>query len=194
MVKGHEIQAIREASDSYLSQMYGAHRKKVMYYISEHYNLDESRCSEVYQEAFFIFFEKVRTGSITHLTCSISTYLVGIAKNLAKDLSKSKWSNSVDKFGLSIGMEEQPLIDEQYRQTEELDESYQDLHLALSKMNENCKTVLNLYYYREFSMEAIAARMKYKNENVAKKSKYQCLQKLKSILKEIRENKDTSNE
>lgn len=53
---------------------------------------------------------------------------------------------------------------------------------TINAMGDPCKTILTLFYWERNSMEAIAAKTGYKNEQGAKKKKYLCLEKLKKQL------------
>jgi hypothetical protein len=46
-----------------------------------------------------------------------------------------------------------------------------------------CKEILEMYYEREYDMESIALKVGYKNANVAKKKKYECLKALEERIK-----------
>ena len=53
----------------------------------------------------------------------------------------------------------------------------------LNNQCKDCKKVLELYYFKELNMEQIAEEMGYKNANVAKKKKYECLKKVMQSVK-----------
>lgn len=169
---------VKEASDAVLADLYQTHRKAFMAWFRKHSKVDEDTLSGWYQEAFFIFFENCRQGKLSSLNAEIGTYLIGIGKNLQRDDSKSVWHKRVDKYGLDLSH----IGDLTYE--DEQTEDDEPLKQAISQLDEKCQVVLNLYYYRNFSMEAIAARLGYKNEAVAKKSKYACLQKLRTLFLE----------
>ena len=45
-------------------------------------------------------------------------------------------------------------------------------------MGSPCKEILEMYYEKGYDMESIASRIGYKNADVAKKKKYECLKSL----------------
>lgn len=143
---------------------------------------DSERISEWYQEAFFIFFEQVRNGQLNQLDSTVSTYLIGIGKNLGRDHRKKYWERKVEKKGVDVL---QFVEDEASTYGETADPSAERLKTALSMIGAPCREVLNMYYYRRFSMEAIAERTGLKNENTAKKTKYECLKKLRKIFRTL---------
>lgn len=173
-----KIIQVKEASDAVLAELYQTHRKAFMAWFRKHSKVDEDTLSGWYQEAFYIFFENCRQGKLTSLEADIGTYLIGIGKNFQRDFSKSTWQKRVDKYGLDLS----PASETVYEAEPTIDE--EPLMRAISKLDSKCQEVLHLYYYRNFSMEAIAIRLGFKNEAVAKKSKYTCLQKLRSLFLE----------
>ena len=60
----------------------------------------------------------------------------------------------------------------------------------METIGEPCKSILELFYFRGFSMEAIAERLQYKNENVVKTQKLRCLTSLKNMVRERYQNED----
>lgn len=67
---------------------------------------------------------------------------------------------------------------DQYEKTERTDK----VAGLLNTIGEPCKTVLTLYYFKEYSMESIAHEMDYKSEQIAAKRKFICLQQLRSMM------------
>jgi predicted DNA-binding protein YlxM (UPF0122 family) len=53
----------------------------------------------------------------------------------------------------------------------------------LNEQCEDCKKVLELYYFKDLDMKTIAEEMGYKNADVAKKKKYECFKKLAEMVR-----------
>ena len=51
-------------------------------------------------------------------------------------------------------------------------------------MGEPCRSILKLFYFDRFAMDAIAARLGYKNEHVVKSQKLRCFNTLKKMVLE----------
>lgn len=64
------------------------------------------------------------------------------------------------------------------------DERIKILKKGVTLLDEKCKEVMQLWA-TQLKMREIAVRMGYASEQVARKKKHQCLNKLKSILKDI---------
>jgi len=182
-VKADEaIEKIKSGDPKYLETVYRINRPIFTGYFRKQGISDSERISEWYQEAFFIMFEQVRTGQLEQLESSASTYLIGIGKNLGRDHRKAYWERKVEKSGADVL---QFVEEEATEYDSPVEESSEKLKTALNRLGGSCKKLLILYYYRRFSMEAIAARIGLKNENTAKKTKYECLKKLRSIFRTL---------
>lgn len=55
---------------------------------------------------------------------------------------------------------------------------------ALLKLGEKCRELLQLFFYRNYSIEAIAEQMNYKNENVVSAHKSRCIKQLKELIQD----------
>ena len=53
----------------------------------------------------------------------------------------------------------------------------------LHNMGDPCKSILQLYYYKRFSMTEVCTQMGYKNSDTVKNQKYKCLKRLQKLLK-----------
>ena len=115
-------------------------------------------------------------GLLTELTANIKTYLFAIIKNKIIHLNRSKNRFSAyDATELLSGV-----IDEEYEEI-----SQEDLLKAsksMTRLGEPCKTLLELSYYQELSMEEISNLMGYKNADTTKNLKYKCLKRLQKIF------------
>ena len=78
--------------------------------------------------------------------------------------------------------------------TWELEEKELKLQLVakgLEKLGEPCKTLLELFYFNNMSMDEIASQLSYKNRATAKNLKYKCLGRLRNKFnKEMIKNED----
>ncbi len=62
-------------------------------------------------------------------------------------------------------------------------EKKQQFRELLSKLGENCRKILTLFYYENMSMKEMLAHLPYENEQVVRNKKYKCLQQLTGMLK-----------
>ena len=102
-------------------------------------------------------------------------YLYGMGKNLwRKELKRRKISPQFP-YDLEIDMFENYTEEEDsYKAT-----LIKALRTSLSKLGEDCRTLITLYYYENISMQEIAAIMGFRNSRVAITTKSRCWKRLK---------------
>lgn len=172
------LKAIRGGDEKALNPVYEANRKPFIRWAMWYYKCDDYDAADVYQKAFAIFYFNVKDGKLTTLTSKVETYLFAIGKRLF--LEKQR-----DKHHQNLNLEDVPeagQLDISYFDKENQTQRQLLVESLLKKVGDACSRVLKMYYYYKFSMEAIAEEMEYKNDLVAKKKKYECLQKLKGMV------------
>lgn len=149
------------------------------------------------QEALLVTFEKVHNGTLTRLTSSLKTYVIGVLKKkgLEAQRDKSKFASipnlpkqsSDDVIDpVDIGTA-QNAIDRWLNKdsVEEQDELQSAIYDIVTNMADPCKTILWAYYWEGNSMREIATMMNYANARVATTQKSRCMTKVKTAMDEI---------
>jgi len=171
------ISSIKAGGEKYLREIYETHRVTFLQWIIKNYSIDEELAAEVYQKAFITFYYNIKEGKLTELSSSIKTYLFAIGKNLVREHFK-KSQKFVDDTQLELQQ-----VDDSITSKYEINEKKQSIKHYLQKIGEPCKTVIELFYFRHYSMEAIAIELGYKDERIAAKRKFICLRQLKELMK-----------
>ena len=177
------LHEIRIGTKDVLKKLYDDYREMFGKWAKNHYGCSEEEAGEAYQRAFITLYYNVKNGKLTELKSSIKTYLFAVGKNVLREQFKDKHAKML------------PLEEEIYQQ--QIDASimdqYEDNHTKslvkrlLDRIGEPCKTVLDLFYFKQYSMEAIAAHQNYKTEQIAAKRKFICLKQLRALLLEARD-------
>jgi len=138
---------------------------------------------DLFQRAVMILTEKVRQGRYNEKS-TIYTYLYAIAKkiweNEKKKLDRRNKTFVYDKsemselWGGKKNKGEMIVI--------EIPEGFEKIEKELNKLSENCRKIINGYYYEELDMEAIAKSLGYANAASVTNQKYKCLEKLRESL------------
>ena len=158
--------AIRKGDERVLTQVYEEYRNPFFRWIKHQYSICEEVSQEIYQKAFIIFYENVKSGKLTTLKSSIRTYIFGIGKHLVRD----HWRECKKAFDTLEELPESCHGLDMKTEEEELAEFHQSwMANMIGILPEKAQKILTLYYYNNYSMEAIAYEMGYKNEKVAKK-------------------------
>jgi RNA polymerase sigma factor (sigma-70 family) len=170
------INYIKTNENKALTEVYTLYRDECMMWLQKEMKCSEEDSIEVFQMAVIILYDNVATGKLVELTSSIKTYLFGIAKLKAWELTRKaeKTVIGVDDALLKYVAEENEIMDN----TEEL----VLVEKSLEELGQPCKTVLQLYYYKNKSMEEISQELGYKNADTTKNQKYKCLKRLQNIF------------
>ena len=175
------LERVRQGDRTVLKDLYKKHRMRFIRWVQRRYSHTQDEIAEVYQQVFTIFYFNVKEGKFKG-DSAIETYMFGIGKNLInKTLSKGKQAISpIDD------VEEIDVPTESGFSTYERTHEKLLVKNILDKVGEPCKSILTKYYYDNFTMEAIAENLGYKNAMVVKKKKCECLIKIRETLKEKR--------
>ena len=141
------------------------------------YQLDDSDLSDIYQEAFLALRKHALSGRLEKVNCSMKTYLFQIGKHMIYDLFKYKGRNLPYEANLHIAGEEEIEVDIQ--QGDALSSQQRELRIRFKNLDEKCRKLLTLYYYRGLTLEEIAPVAGLRNANVVKVQKHRCLEKLR---------------
>jgi RNA polymerase sigma factor (sigma-70 family) len=171
------IKEIKEDNRLFIKELYNHMRPEFMSWFSKHFYCNTEDIEDAYQRAFNIFYFNVREDKIAMLEIKANTYLFSVGKNIMlKVLSKEpKNETSIENVReRNLGR-----VDIDY----DMDDAYRKEVIVrlLNQIDETCRKVLTLAFYRNFSMESIANELNFKNESVAKKKKHLCLKKLKEL-------------
>ena len=172
------IDEIKKGDRRYLQQLYNQYRKEFGQWVAKHYQVDDDVAGEVYQQTFIAFYYNIHDGKLTELRSSIKTYLFAIGKNLMREHFKST-KRVAEPMDLAVAPEE---VDEGIMTKYEDADLKDRIRSVLNQIGEPCKTVIELFYFKQYAMDAIATQLNYKTEQIAAKRKFICLKQLKSLM------------
>ena len=130
---------------------------------------------DVFQEAMIVVCKKVNTKSLV-LSCSFSTYLFAVCKNIwMHDLRKHRYQ-TVEDSSLNV-------ISEEPEEEDEMSEKLQALYRHhFSKLSEDCQKLLRLHF-RKLPLSEIRELLGYSSEHYTSDRKYRCKQSLFNRIK-----------
>ena len=175
------VNGFYQNDENVLHKIYATVYPKVMAHILKN-NGDEAHAKDVFQDAFVACWKNIKEQKFTE--GNVEGYLFTIAKNKWTDyLRSSKYKNTVRNAGI-VHME--PITD--YNAAEVKDDSDQEhMKLALDKLGDKCKNLLNLFYFERKKMNEIAEELNITSASV-RNQKYRCMEKLRSLALEIKNN------
>ena len=156
--------------------LYEANQKPIVAYVTRNRGgMDDAK--DILQDSLVILWERVRAGKFEY-QAKLSTFIYATARNL--------WLQRLREKGRLVPGEVNP---DQYSDdaSSALDqmiasERVELVQQALTKIGQQCRDILLLFYWEEQSMEQIAAQLGFANADTAKAKKYQCKKALERAL------------
>lgn len=171
------IASIRAGGEEEIVALYQKYKSDFISWAAFKFQLDREAALDVFQEAVVSFYDDIKQEKLTHLQHTVKTYLFAIAKN--KMLNKLRYEKKFvpeqpdfDAFS-SVNVADESL---------EITERKKIMMVALTQMGEPCHTLLKLFYFDAYAMEAIAESMHYKNTDVVKSQKLRCIKELRKRI------------
>ena len=156
-----------------LERIYAKAYPLVRHYVREHGGTDDD-AKDIFQEALITFYEKAVFDQLT-LTSSVSTYLMGISKNLwRQELAKRSRQASLSETEEVV---EEPDVD--------TDQPTVALMAFVEQLGETCKSILVSFYYFGQRLEQIATQHGYRSVRSATVQKFKCLERLRKAVSHL---------
>lgn len=134
---------------------------------------------DIFQEALVVLFNKVETIT-SNSAINIEGYLFNTCKLLwSNELRKKKVRQKSSENGLKTLV----YLDEIEAQLEK-EAKINAIADIFQQLEQKCKTILELFYYKNFSMEKIAKKFGYKAVQSAKAKKYKCMEHARKLAKQ----------
>ncbi len=170
------INEIKINPDRALKIIYDDHRKNAINWIISEFKLCEDDSDEIFQASIVILYDNVITSKLTNLDSSLKTYLFAIIRNKVIQFNRVKnKSQELNSFDLI-----DDFIDEEYEDIER--EKLKKAEKALIEIGDPCKSLLELFYYKQKKIEELTLIFGYKNNETTKNLKYKCLKRLQKII------------
>lgn len=167
---------IRKKNEAALGELYKTHYPMAVHLVCSNSGT-EQEAKDIFQEAVIVFYERAQQPDFV-LTCKIKTYLYAVCRRLwLKRLTERK------RFDVSIPEAEAfDRMEEEMTEVVESEMNFQRMRDSLQALGEPCRTIIEDFYIRDFSMEIIREKFGYTSADNAKNQKYKCLQRLKKLF------------
>ena len=168
------IKNIRKDGEAELEKVYVRYRQEFIAWLVKNYQCSVDNATDVYQQTILIFYENILDGKLTEVKSSLKTYLFAIGKN--KMMEDKRFRNrftASTEFQLENQHDTAP---DKHREHE-----LELIEHSLKLLGEQCRQLLEMFYYKKNSLEEITGVLGYKNSNTTKNQKYKCMQKLREI-------------
>ncbi len=140
---------------------------------------------DIYQEAFIACWKNIKDEKFKKTGSSVEAYLYTIAKHKWTDhLRSATYKKTVltnETSHLTAVKDEVDIEEDEEAKKQFI------LKQALTKLGEQCKTLLKLFYFERKSMNDISEVLKMTSAS-ARNQKYRCMEKLKALSLELKNN------
>lgn len=170
------LTALRSGSEQALGAVYKNYFPMILHFITQNSGT-EQEAKDVYQEAMIVLYEHLKDGDFA-LSCKIKTYIYSVCRRLwlKKLAQKSRFVGKIEDFETFI-----PFARDE-GESEERDDQFKAMQESMADLGEPCRTILEDFFIRGYSMQQITDKMGYTNADNAKNQKYKCLLRLKKIF------------
>ncbi len=173
----HIIDRIKNGDEQEVMALYQQYKNNFVGWASNKFHLDRDNALDIFQDVVIDFYNDIKQGKLTEIRYSIKTLLFSIAKN--KIYNKLRYEKKFDVDHKDFeGMEYANTNDDKL----ELSERKRIMVETLEQLGEPCHAILKLFYFDDFSMDAIAQTLEYKNADVVKSQKLRCLNQLRQQI------------
>ena len=172
---------LKTGSDAVLGQIYEENREPFIHFASR-YGLPREDVLDVYQDAYISFYDNVMSGRIKEFTSSITTYIISIGKYKILDKLKKNNRTLHPDFDLSLLQKKSELTDQLDMDGTATTEEQRLFYNHFETLGKKCKEILDLFYYRGFTIPDILDLGIYSSENVVKSTKSRCIKMLRERI------------
>lgn len=130
---------------------------------------------EIYQEAMVILHRKVVSGKLKPpMESTLKTYLIGVGRILMmrRGSKEDNWNDEFPDLGIKADIEQQHEQKAQAKLVQSL----------LSQVGEPCRQILELFYLKNYVMEAIARELDLPSAGATRRRKHDCLKRLRDLM------------
>ncbi len=179
------IQIVKKGDERILSYLYKVHRNKFLYRAKQRFAVPIEEAEDVFQETIIAFHNNILSGKLNKLTVDVEWYLCKIFDNKLLN-QKTKQKNQEKLLDNIYQNNQEQQAFNTYEKNMEKEQFVEAIQLIMRELDDSCKEVLRLYYFKQYSMEAIADELNYGNARVATTKKSKCLRKLAGKAELIR--------
>lgn len=172
------LERLRNSDESALRQAYLDHRAGFLRWAKSTTHAAETDLLDLYQDTLVIFYQNLTAGKIQHLDDGVAPYLFGIGKKLILNrrlrTRREISFDPADEIMLrQIGLADEDPAAAEWKPV---------FQKAFAQLNDSCRQIIEMFYYRDFSIEVIRKRLGYSSEEVTRVTKLRCLRKMRELV------------
>jgi RNA polymerase sigma factor (sigma-70 family) len=182
------IKNLKENSTIALQHLYTNYREGFIKWAAFNYNIDKEEAEDVCSDTCIDVYHNIINERYKKTSeSSLKSYFYEIGKyKILNIISRGKMTDNHHKI-IAERSKESVFMSDAGHHKKEMVEKVKEL---MDLMDDKCQKVLTLFYFHNLSMELIAEKMDFKNEDVAKNKKLKCLRRLQILTLERYEKTD----
>lgn len=145
-------------------------------------SLDLDSAEHIFNDSILALIKNAKKGLLDHPDAQIKPYLIVICKNKAATWFNKNKGHQDRTININDPSIQKELIEEDFLEQMMSKEKKEAIRTLIKKLGEKCQTILIGFYIHGLSMEALATKLNYANEQVARNKKAKCMKKLKDFL------------
>ncbi|MFK7908879.1 MAG: RNA polymerase sigma factor [Chitinophagales bacterium] len=163
-----------------VSVLYDEYRPVFVKWLSQQYRCGGEEAVDIFQDSVIALYKNAQRGKLDVLKSGLQTYLFAIGKNVYLNRLRSR-KETVSESALSTMKTEEEGVERKLQ----MNDRKKLIAQLLNKMKDPCKSILYLFYYRRYSIEAIQKAMKYNTVEVVKTQKKRCIKGLEKRMAQV---------
>ena len=175
------MKTIAAGDRTLLKELYLRFREPFLAFIQRHFQCTPQRATDIYPEAFSRFYFAIEEKKLQPpLKSSLKTYLFTVGKNLYH-------KRYLDAYHKKKSMEEQIPDRGSRPEAEAWLESEDNTHIVaelLAALDATCQRLLKLYFWKNYSAEAIGRELGIATPGAVRKRRFDCIKKMRRLLRE----------
>ena len=172
------FELLKQGDKQSLEWIYRTYRDAVAGWIMKQYNYTPEDAKATFTDALIILERKAFTDVNAQLTSNLTTFLIGIVKNLLQtEERRKKRYTPLDDFFKELGSDENPF------ETDNTDAIIARMMTAVQNMGNPCSTIIIQFYFERKHDSETKLLLNYENEKGVKSQRWRCLEQLRKILK-----------
>ena len=175
------IQALAKGDMSILDDIYDTYRNDFLRWAASRYErANRDDILDAWHDTMIMFYEQVRDGKLTHLTCELKTYLFLIGhRRMIKMHKKAEKIDLVEEFPANLEVHESINTFE----WDDMQEAYRQVLMgAVAELPEQARLILVQRFIERKSVEEIRLQMRYESTNAVSVTLSRTLKKLKETI------------
>ena len=171
-----QIHRIKNGNLEELDKVYKDMKPKFFSYAKSSFSkIDIEDIEDAYQDTMLDFYNNIQRGLLTEISSSLSAYRIQIGK-----MKLIKVSDKKNPYTTLSNIEDLAALQNYDHRIDDM------VKFVFGNVSENCKKILDLFYFKRKSMDEIATELGYKNADTVKAKKNRCISKLSEQVTKMR--------